>query len=278
MPELPEVETIRRDLSARILNKTIRDVAVLDLTLLTGHPLRGKLHRKLTVEDFRGRVKGRTIRNLGRRGKYIIMELADETALILHLRMTGQLLLSAPSIRERAVFEFTDGSKLWFVDRRRFGEILHTPDWRNEKCLRGLGIEPLEGELDSAFLKKAFLKRDTPIHSALLNQQILAGLGNIYVVEALHRAKIHPARKAGKISEEQRGRLAESIKNVLEESIRNRGYSMHTYVDALGKKGRSQLFSLAYGKEGKPCTFCGTLMRRKVLTGRGVVFCPSCQK
>ncbi len=278
MPELPEVETIKRDLEAFLLNKTIVKAEVLDRTLLTGHKVHGRFRRKVNAGAFCAALAGKKIVKFHRRGKYIAMEFADATALIFHLRMTGQLLLSQPEIRERARFEMSDGAKLWFVDRRRFGEVVFSTDWKNDPAIRKLGPEPLDGELTGSLLKAAFQKRDMPVHSALLNQTLLSGLGNIYVVESLHKARISPARKAGQIKIGQLNLLSDAIQKTLEASIENRGYSMHTYVDAMGKKGRSQLFTLAYGKEGKPCTFCGAVLVRRVITGRGVVYCKQCQK
>ncbi len=278
MPELPEVETIKRDLESILLKKTIASAQVFDLTLLTGHKVHGRFRRKVNASQFCAALTGKTIRQFHRRGKYIAMEFSDTTALIFHLRMTGQLLLSQPEITERARLEMTDGTKLWFVDRRRFGEMVFSTDWKNDAAIRKLGPEPLDGELTGSLLKSAFQKRDLPVHSALLNQTLLSGLGNIYVVESLHKARISPARKAGRIPLEQLNLLSDAIQKTLEASIENRGYSMHTYVDAMGKKGRSQLFTLAYGKEGKPCSFCGAALVRRVITGRGVVYCKQCQK
>ncbi len=278
MPELPEVETIKRDLEAALTGKTIRSVRVSDSTLLTGHKLHGRYRRSANPIQFCRMLAGKTIRRFLRRGKYIVMEFDQSGALILHLRMTGQLLLSRPNAPERAWFQMTDGTGLWFVDRRRFGEAVYAEDWTKDPGIEKLGLEPLEGGLNGAALKALLRGRDTPIHSALLDQSLLSGLGNIYVVESLHQAKISPARKAGSVTLEKLSALSAAIQKTLTASIQNRGYSMNTYVDAMGKKGRSQLFTQAYGKEGHPCGFCGAALARRVITGRGVVYCSRCQK
>jgi formamidopyrimidine-DNA glycosylase len=192
--------------------------------------------------------------------------------------MTGQLLIRSPMGNERAVFGFEGGPMICFVDRRRFGEVQYSRNWQQESRIAALGPEPLNGSLIPKNLKKIFRGRSASIHSMLLNQNIVAGLGNIYVTEALFRSRICPSKPAGEISLKELETLVQSIRKVLEDSIQNRGYSMTTYVDVLGKKGRSQMFTVCYGKEGKPCSFCGAPLKRKVITERGVVYCPRCQK
>lgn len=278
MPELPEVETVRSDLERRILGKTIQDVEIRDLTLLTGHVQYGKLRREATAEAFRAGAQGRSVDAVLRRGKYLILKLSGGHSIVLHLRMTGQLLVRAPERADRAAFTFSDGSHLCFADRRRFGEMLLTTDWEKEKSLRALGIEPLNGEMTPQKLRALFRGRKASIHGTLLNQSLVCGLGNIYVAESLFFAGIRPSCAAGKIPLPKLELLCRHIREVLERSIEHRGYSMNTYVDTLGKKGRSQMFSRVYGKEGKPCPRCRATLKRTVLTGRGVVFCPSCQK
>ena len=278
MPELPEVETIRRDLEKTLPGKTILSVDVRDLSVLTGIGPSGKPRRKVSPEEFKGRVEGKTVAGVARRGKYLILEFADEGALIFHLRMTGQILLNPPAYRERLNLTFTDGKTLYFSDRRRFGEVLWTPDWEKEPCIRSLGIEPLNGSLTALLLKGFFRKRTAPIHSILLNQKLVSGLGNIYVTEALFQAGIRPSKPCGQISRGKLESLVVSIREILLKSVEHRGYSMNTYVDLMGEKGRSQLFSAAYGKEGRPCVRCQNVLKRKVLGGRGVVYCSRCQR
>ena len=206
------------------------------------------------------------------------MELKDETAVIFHLRMTGQLRLQSPSKQDRAAFLMDDDSHLCFLDRRRFGEMFYSNHWWDEPIFQALGPEPLNGRMNGETLKGILRGRSAPIHSILLNQKIISGLGNIYVTESLFHAGISPSRAAGRIPIEKLEGLCKAMKEVLEKSILNRGYSMHTYVDALGRKGRSQMFTVVYGKDEQPCIACGVTLKRKVITGRGVVYCPKCQK
>jgi formamidopyrimidine-DNA glycosylase len=278
MPELPEVETIRRDLEGLLVGKKIERLEVNDHAVLTGISSQGRPRRKVSVQEFRRNVLGRKIQGFFRRGKYLIMKFSDGTSLIFHLRMTGQIILSRPEGRERLWMAFDDGKTLCFADRRRFGEIFCSRDWEKEPALSSLGIEPLNGKLTASFLKKIFKGRKAPVHSLLLNQKVISGLGNIYATESLFQSGILPARPAGRISEERLRKLACAIRSVLEKSIQNRGYSMNTYVDALGRKGRSQLFTAAYGKEGEACPLCGKPLKRKALAGRSAVHCGNCQK
>jgi len=278
MPELPEVETIRSDLERLLTGKKIRSVRTLDPTVLTGIGPNGKPRRKVLPAELERNVVGKTLAHFERRGKYLVMEFGDRSALLIHLRMTGQLRVEEPCGKERLIFAFQDSTHLCFRDPRRFGEIKFAPDWKNEKEIRSLGIEPLNGEMSATKLEMLFRGRKAPIHSLLLNQTLVSGLGNIYVTEALFRARIRPFRPAGQIGKRRLDDLARSIREVLSESVRNRGYSMTNYVDAMGRKGRSQLFTLAYGKEGQPCCYCKGSLQRKVLGGRGVVYCSRCQK
>ncbi len=278
MPELPEVETIRRDLSDLLTGKSIQKIEVPDPTVLTGIGPGGKPRWKVVPAQFERNVIGKKIARFDRRGKYLVMEFEDLTSIIFHLRMTGQLRVEDPSGRERLVLAFDRGVQLCFRDTRRFGEARYSAEWKAEKDILALGIEPLDGKMTAGDLRNFFRNRTAPIHSLLLNQSLIAGLGNIYVTEALFRARILPFRQAGRISENRLEALALNIRKVLEESVRNRGYSMKNYVDALGRKGRSQLFTLAYGKDGQPCRFCKEPLRRKSLSGRGVVYCAQCQK
>ncbi len=278
MPELPEVETIRRDLETALLGKTIQTVEIKDPAALTGIGPSGRPRFKVTPEDFRNHTAGKTIARVHRRGKYLVVEFADASALIFHLRMTGQLLLNPPQYRDRAAFTFSDGTKLYYADRRRFGEVIWSAVWREEPCIKSLGVEPLNGKFSAGLLQSFFRGRTAPVHSILLNQKLVSGLGNIYATEALFLSGIRPTKPCGKIKPEKLESLAVSIREVLRKSVEHRGYSMNTYVDAMGKKGRSQLFSLVYGKEGLPCTRCESLLRRKVIGGRGVVYCSRGQR
>ncbi|MBI2119649.1 MAG: bifunctional DNA-formamidopyrimidine glycosylase/DNA-(apurinic or apyrimidinic site) lyase [Elusimicrobia bacterium] len=278
MPELPEVETIKRELEKHLTGEKIKEVRVRDPFILTGISPQGTPRRKISIAEFNKSLLGKTVQHFSRRGKYLIMEFQDQSSLICHLRMTGQLLIGKPKGNERAHFIFDDHMDLCFYDRRRFGEIFFSLDWKLEPCISALGVEPLNGDLTASFLKEKFKGRQASIHSLLLNQKIICGLGNIYAAEALFRASIPPYRKASKISFPKLEKLISSIKEVLNSSILNRGYSMSTYVDALGKKGKNQLFTAVYGKENEPCPSCNHCLKKIKLSGRSVVYCPQCQK
>jgi len=275
VPELPEVETIRRDLARLLPGRTLLNVSVADPAALTGHRTRPD---PAAVADFIRRAEGGTVRELLRRGKYLIMEFTDGGAILFHLRMTGQLIVSQPDGSERLRLGFSGGRTLCFRDRRRLGEALFCRDWREHPRIAGLGAEPLNGGWGAEALGKILRGRTAPIHPVLLNQKLVSGIGNIYATEALHRAGILPDRPAGKIRRGEIAVLAGAVRDVLARSVRNRGTSMDTYVDALGRKGRSQLFTAVYGKAGGDCPACHAKIRKKILGGRGVSYCPGCQR
>lgn len=278
MPELPEVETIKRDLEKLLVRKVIGRIEISDPAILTGISAKVKSRRNITVQQFKEKIVGKQIHKFNRRGKYLIMEFSDGSSLIFHLRMTGQLIVQSTSGNERAIFFMNSGQTLSFVDRRRFGEIFYSADWKKEPAINLLGVEPLNGKMTADFLKESFSNRTASVHSLLLNQKIVCGIGNIYANEALFQADIRPQRMAQKVSLAELKKLVSSIQDVLKQSILHRGYSMSTYVDAMGKKGRNQLFTVVYGKEGLPCSSCGKSLLRKVIAGRSAVYCSNCQK
>jgi len=278
MPELPEVETIRHDLQKRLVGSRIMSVLVPDPTVLTGILPNRKPRWDVSVENFRNCVINRKLTRFSRKGKYLIAELDNRTAIILHLRMTGQLLLENPDAYVRLTFQLNDNKFLHFSDRRRFGEIRHVLDWTKDPTLQTLGIEPGNRDLTADKLKILLQCRKSTIHSLLLNQKIICGLGNIYAAEALYLAGIRPQRRSNRIKKQELNRLSWAINQVIQDSIKNRGYSMATYVDLLGRKGRSQLFTKVYGKESQPCSICHNPLKKTVLAGRSAVYCPECQK
>ncbi len=278
MPELPEVETIKRDLEKNLTGQVITQFIVEDPRIFTGFSPSGGPRRKINISHLIRGLINKKISQFFRRGKYLAMEFVDGSALILHLRMTGQLLFKNGEGKARAAFYFGSGKKLFFKDRRRFGEIQFSTDWKKEKSIASLGIEPLNGNLTAQFLKESFKERSASVHSLLLNQTIVCGIGNIYAAEALFRAGIRPTRKGKSIRIEELNQLVPAIQQVLNASIQNRGYSMSTYVDTLGKKGKTQLFTQVYGKEDQPCVHCKNLLKKIKISGRGVVYCTQCQK
>lgn len=278
MPELPEVETIRQDLQLSLSGTEILSIDVPDPTVLTGFLPNGKPRWNVSVRDFSTPVLNKKLTHFYRRGKYLIAELEPPAAILLHLRMTGQLLLGNPDSYVRLSFKLSNNKSLHFSDRRRFGEIRYVTDWQKDPTILKLGIEPLQGQLTPMKLKNLFKNRKASIHSLLLNQKMISGLGNIYAAEALYLAGIKPQRRASRIRRHELERLSQTITQVIQDSIHHRGYSMATYVDLLGQKGKSQLFSKVYGKESQPCAVCRKPLKKTKLAGRSAVYCPNCQK
>lgn len=274
MPELPEVETIRRSLIDLIGGKQITTYSVFQ-------PL--VFHNHLSFEPT-----GCTIRSIRRRGKYLLFDLEHpqygSALMMIHLRMTGKLLYGdnkEPIAKHTHVrFEFNDNI-VDFNDIRRFGRIEFLPKEAEAKhpSLTKLGSEPTFSTWDfNSFYQICQRRCRTPIKSIILDQTVVAGLGNIYADEALFRAGIHPASLAGNLSREQIDTLYKVIPPLLEEAIGFRGTSFRDYVDGLGKKGEFQLHLRVYQRNGQSCDLCGTTIEKCRVAGRGTHFCPHCQK
>jgi formamidopyrimidine-DNA glycosylase len=274
MPELPEVETVRRGLLASLPGKQITAVKVLrPASVGAPDPLR---FAKLLV--------GHTFNDITRRGKYILFHFDGGATMVAHLRMSGRLLISghdkarAEHVRVRIVLN--GGEELIFEDMRVFGRLWFVPKSQPvEKIVTGLatlGVEPLE-KLDSAYLLAAFAKRTQAIKTVLLDQTIIAGIGNIYADEALHLAHIHPRKPAKDLTLPELKVLSKQIIEVLAQAIEMRGSSLRNYTDASGVNGNYQNRAWVYGREGQPCHNCGTEIERIKLAGRSSHFCPNCQ-
>ena len=275
MPELPEVETVRRGLALRISGRRI---------------LRAELRRADLRRPFppalAARLNGALIGALGRRGKYILVELDADGLLLLHLGMSGRVTASrsarpaAP--HDHVVLTLDDGTVIRFNDPRRFGLIdyVRRGEAARHPLLAGLGPEPLEPGFDGAYLRAALAGRLTPIKAALLDQRVVAGLGNIYVCEALFRARLSPRRLARSIGRGRAERLAVAIRSVLTEAIAAGGSSLRDYVQADGELGYFQHHWAVYGREGDPCPGCGCGggVRRIVQSGRSTFFCAKRQR
>lgn len=272
MPELPEVETIVRDLAPRLADRQIVGVQVWD-PLLVRFP---------QGEDFNRRITGRIIRSLTRRGKYIVGHLSGGLTLLVHLRMTGRLLIDLPPGEkyQRAVMDLADGTRLWYCDLRRFGDMWAF--WPGEEDELGgysqLGLEPLSSELSGDSLLDKFAARKAPVKALLLDQRIVAGLGNIYVDEALFRAGIHPGRPGNSFGEEECRVLVAAIKGVIAQAIQGRGTTFRDYRSGLGTAGEYQQQLQVYGRAGQPCLGCGDILFKMRVGGRTTVYCPHCQQ
>jgi formamidopyrimidine-DNA glycosylase len=265
MPELPEVETIVRQLRRQVLGKTVRAFRLSWPRSVEGSP-----------EEFRRRVRGLTIAAVSRRGKYIGIEGEDGTFFTIHLRMTGKLVgeLAAADRRHlRARFAFSDGTALHFVDARKFGRLRLWP-CRGGSC-PGLGPEPLREQAVRTALKGLRTRR--PIKAVLLDQTVLAGIGNIYADEALFASGIHPLAVAAALSAGQQKRLAGSVPRILKLAIGRRGTTLRNYRSVDDRTGENQEHLNVYGRTGGPCFACGTPIEKIRISGRSAHFCPRCQ-
>lgn len=267
MPELPEVETIVNALRPHAVGRTFAGVRVNDV-----RPL-----QNLSPEEFCQKLIGRKIIALDRRGKYLIFRLSGGMNMIVHLRMTGALLWN-PAASEpfsRVEYFFDDGSLLVFSDIRRFGTIFLVRD--ASKVVGKLGIEPLGNDFTAAVLKKLLDSRSAPVKSVLLNQEQIAGIGNMYADEALFKAKIHPARPASSLHDSELGLLHDAIRDVLRRGVKNRGASIRDYRAPDGARGSAHTEFCVAHRLGEKCPRCGTPIKRVVVGQRGTYFCPICQ-
>lgn len=283
MPELPEVETVRRGLVPVMEGQVIIRADVNRPDLRWPFP-----------DNMANRLSGARIARLRRRSKYILADLDSDETLLIHLGMSGRMLISgailgqfhqnhpAPAKHDHVVFHMGQGARITFNDARRFGamDLMATPGADDHWLMRDLGPEPLGNDFNEEYLVSRLKGRNMPIKSALLDQRIVAGLGNIYVCEVLHRAGIHPARKAGRISAARITGLVPLIRQVLEEAIAAGGSSLRDYRQADGELGYFQHGFAVYDREGKPCLkpVCNGAIARIVQSGRSSFFCPVCQR
>ena len=277
MPELPEVETIRRQLAERIPGRAITRATVHDPLLVSPED----------PEAFAGRIEGRRIESVGRRGKYLLMELDSGDTLAMHLRMTGRLHWRPESpVRGheerflRARLALDDGSTLTFGDARRFGRAWIVPATladRDGYWAGRVGVEPLSPRFTRRVLARLLEGRRGPIKPVLLNQALVAGLGNMYVDEALFQARIHPERPAGTLDDDEIRRLHRAIRDRLAAAVAAGGASIDSYRDSLGERGSMQDLLRVHLHEGEPCPRCRTMIRKTRVAQRGTYWCPSCQ-
>ena len=273
MPELPEVEVLKRSLEGRLVGRTIRAVEI------HAKALREPLDRRRLA-----RLEGRRIVALSRRAKYLLIELDLDMTLVLHLGMSGRLTLAPAGTpreaHEHLSFRLDRGGKLRFRDPRRFGLalVLSRHEIAADPHFRHLGIEPLAGALDGARLAPLAPGRRGPVKSFLMDGRLVVGVGNIYATEALHRAGIHPARSVARVSAASWERLSRAVVSVLEQAIREGGTTLNDFTDGDGDPGEFQISLGVYGREGEPCPRCGRTIRRIVQAGRSSFYCPGCQR
>jgi len=293
MPELPEVETVKRGLEPALAGRVLARVE-----------LRRKDLRFPFPADFRARLEGARIEGLSRRAKYILADTNRGDRLILHLGMTGRFTILRPdgSVRtpgefyddtaaagsadgphDHVVFHLDDATRIVYSDHRRFGLMDIERPGEAHKLLQGIGVEPLGNELSAAYLREAFAGKAAPLKAALLDQRIIAGLGNIYVCEALYRTRLSPRRKAGSLVKKNDTRLDDlvrHIRDILSEAIAAGGSTLQDYKTVDGQSGSFQERFLVYDREGEACRSpgCASTVRRLVQSGRSTFFCPTCQR
>lgn len=274
MPELPEVETVRLSLRSALVGREIVGVRVGAFAGVIGDEL---------PEVVAARLLGRRVVDMRRRAKYLIVDLDDGSVVLVHLRMTGSLTLVAATVEpvrfEHLAIELDGGMELRFADQRKFGRVLHLPADALTALDARLGPEPLSEAFTARALAGALRRRSGPIKSVLLNQEVVAGLGNIYVDEALFRSRIHPLRRANGLTEGEIRRLHGAVRSVLREGLENRGTSFSSFRDGYGTSGSNQGNLRVYGRgdKGLPCLRCGQPLVRLTIGGRGSHFCPHCQ-
>lgn len=284
MPELPEVETIRRDLIKQVLNKKIKKVIIKKSRLV-----------KNPDNFFIKNLVGNKIVAIDRIGKLIIFVLQNKLYLLTHLKMTGQLIyikkkmrtvgghsyksdpMNYPNKYTYVVIEFTDNSNLYFNDMRTFGYMQIVNEKELELIKTKFGIEPLTKNFTFANWEKLFSNKKTNLKALLLNQQLIAGIGNIYADEICFAAKIRPTRQVNKLTKQEIRELFNQTKKIIRQAINQRGTTFNNYVDTLGRKGNFVKHLQVYGRNNDKCKICQTTIKKIKLAGRGTHFCPQCQ-
>ncbi|MBI5836225.1 MAG: bifunctional DNA-formamidopyrimidine glycosylase/DNA-(apurinic or apyrimidinic site) lyase [Candidatus Eisenbacteria bacterium] len=273
MPELPEVETIRRDLARRLAGRRVEKLTRAVPAML----------RELPPARLRQAVEGRRFLEPGRHGKLLRLPLEEGAELGVHLGMSGRLTVDERSVEAGAHTHvemlLEDGARLRFRDPRRFGRWALTANGRTWGRLFGnAGVDPLDPAFDEPALRSILSRARGEVKRLLLDQSRVAGLGNIYVCEALHRARIHPARRADKVARPAAARLHRAILEVLRTALESRGTTLNDYRDAEGRPGGFQRLLRVYDREGEACPGCGRKVRRILQAGRSTYFCPGCQR
>lgn len=283
MPELPEVETIKLGLEKKIIGLNIQSIDILNRTSFIGES-------KLVI--------GKVVISVWRRAKVLGIDLEDNLSLMFHLKMSGQIIFegrdkfigghptndmfgSMPNSSTRVIVYFTDSSKLFFNDQRKFGwvKICNTKDVINDKFLSKLGPEPLEKEFTLEVFKSQLMKRkNSPVKVVILDQAIISGIGNIYAAEAVFLAKIDPRKKVKDLSETDMKNLHHGIIKSLSDGVKYKGSSSVHFVNEAGQRGSFLDHAFVYGREGKNCKICNQILNKINLGGRGTIFCPNCQK
>jgi len=271
MPELPEVETIKNELAPHVVGRKFTGITLFWDGIV----------RQPSAEEFSSRLTGQKITGISRRGKYLIFNLNGGEKLVIHLRMTGSLLVKAASCEPeryvRAILYLDNSSAIHLRDLRKFGKMWLVKD--ENTVVEELGPEPLEKDFTPERLQKLLKKRTAPIKALLVDQRLIAGIGNMYADEALFASKIHPLRAGGSLSPEEVKRLHGNIRRILWTAIENKGASTDTYIRPGGETGTAHYqFKVAHKLGGEHCPVCGTPIERITVRNRGTYYCPRCQK
>lgn len=273
MPELPEVETIKRDLEKLIIGKKIKAIEI-------NNPK--PIKEPAALAEFKKSLLGGTFKGVSRRGKLLICALLTSNSrliyMVVHLRLTGQLVYGKKNKESRVNFLLSGGEYLNFNDSRLLGEIRLVNDYSQLPFVKAMGPEPLERDFTLKRFETMLKVKKARIKSLLMDQKFIAGIGNIYAIEMLFSARIHPLRAANTLKNEEIKKLYQDMRGILKEAIKHRGSSVDTYRDASGEKGTFDQRLQVYGRKNKPCFKCKTPIQRIVLGGRGTYLCPHCQK
>jgi formamidopyrimidine-DNA glycosylase len=267
MPELPEVETVKNELAPYVIGRRIAGIT----------PVWAGIIKAIPVEEFTQRVTNQTINVISRHGKYLLFHLSSGDILVVHLKMSGSLILNAsePPKYTRAIIHLNDGQNIYFRDPRKFGVLKLIRDV--SEVSSKLGPEPFDKDFTVKVFGERLKNRTAPIKALLLDQKFLAGVGNMYADEALFAAGIYPARISGSLTKTEIARLHHDIRQVLKAGIRGKGASIVTYYHPDGSKGTAHFqFKVAHGMR-ENCAVCGTPIKRIVIRGRGTYYCPHCQ-
>ena len=272
MPEIAEVETVRNTLKNMILNREIKSVNVIYPKMLESN-----------LEDFKNILPGKKFLDIKRIGKWLIFDLGDYY-LLSHLRMEGKFFVKNHdeeiNKHEHIIISFVDGTDLRYHDTRKFGRmnLIKKEELNNTEAIKKQGIEPISPNLTKEYLYEKIHKKHLPMKTILLDQTIIAGLGNIYADEVLFASKINPLKKGVVITLYECEKIKESSKKIIEEAIKCGGTTIRSYTSSLGVTGRFQQFLMVHKREGEPCNICGTTIERIKVGGRSTYFCPKCQK
>ena len=272
MPEMPEVETVRRTLLPLIKGKTIKEVTVWYPKIITGD-----------AKEFARQLAGKKIVTIDRYAKYLLIRLSDNLTIVSHLRMEGKYRLVKINTKkdkhDHVQIIFSDNSALRYNDVRKFGrmQLIKTGTEKEKTGIGKIGAEPNSAAFTVSYLQTGLARKKKNIKSTLLDQSVVAGLGNIYVDEVLWETKIHPLSQANSIPAKKVAQLHDNINSLIELAIAERGTTVHTYLDANGKTGGFQKMLQVYGHKGEPCVRCGTPLEKIKVNGRGTTFCPKCQ-